>query len=213
MELIELNATTRETTGKGAARKLRTENRIPAIMYGPKTNPMMLSIETAELDKIIRESGTTGLFFDVKVQDESGKSRIAMLKELQMDTFGLRYLHADLHEIDMDTKVNVTVPVEAEGVCKGVKEGGLLQVIRRELEVLCKPADTPESIVIDISDLGIGDSVHVEDVDLGEAVEIPHEVNFTVITIVPPTASADADEEGEELVEEGEADAEAPAQE
>ena len=209
MELIELNAKTRETSGKGAARKLRAASAIPAIVYGAKVDPVMLSLETSEFDRIIREHGSTGLFFSLKV-DGAGKERVAMLKDVQMDTFGLNYLHVDLHEINMDTKVTVSVPVEAVGTSKGVKEGGLLQVIRRELDVICKPADTPDSVQIDTTELEIGDAVHVEDIDLGDAIEIPHEVNFTVITIVPPVTK---DAEETEAEEEGEAAEAAPAEE
>lgn len=199
MELIKLHATKRSTRGKGAARKMRSKKNIPAIIYGPKIDPMMLCLETSEFDKIIRDRGTSGLFLNLKIQgEEEVKSKVVMLKDLQMDTFGIEYLHADFHQIDMDTLVTVSVPVVPVGISKGVKEGGgMLQIIRRELEVVCKPADTPESIEIDVTDLDIGDAVHVEAIDLGEAVEIPHEVNFTVITIVPP----DAGEEEEEMAE------------
>ncbi|MFH2057289.1 MAG: 50S ribosomal protein L25 [Pseudomonadota bacterium] len=203
MELLELNAKTRETTGKGPARQLRKNNAFPAIVYGAKTDSAMLSLDTAIFNKIIRDHGTTGLFFNLKVDGGSGIDRIVMLKDLQMDTFGLNYLHADFQEIDMETMVTVTVPVEAIGVSKGVKEGGLLQLIRRELDVLCKPGDTPDSIQIDITDLDIGDAVHVEDIDLGEAVKIPHEVNFTVITIVAPSVDKSIEDEDEELEEVG----------
>ncbi len=205
MELIELNAKARDTKGKGAARKLRANNAIPAIVYGAQKDPIMLSLDTVEFIKIIRENGSTGLFFNLKI--EGGVEKAVMLKDMQMDAFGLEYLHIDLHEVDMDDSVTVTVPVETTGECKGVKEGGMLQIIRRELDVICKPADMPESILIDISDLNIGDSVHVEEIKLGDAVEIPHEVDFTVITIVPPTADTDDEvsEEDEDLLEEEEA--------
>ena len=202
MELIELNAKTRETKGKGAARKLRTSNAIPAIVYGGKKDPMMLSLDNAEFVKIIRDNGSTGLFFNLKI--EGGIEKAVMLKDIQMDVFSLEYLHIDLHEVDMDRSVTVTVPVETSGECAGVKEGGMLQLIRRELDVVCRPKDTPESVVVDVTELVIGDSVHVEDINLGDAVEIPHEVNFTVITIVPPTAdtSDEVSEEDEDLLEE-----------
>ncbi|MCP4717966.1 MAG: 50S ribosomal protein L25/general stress protein Ctc [Desulfobacteraceae bacterium] len=205
MELIELNAKTRDSKGKGAARKLRANNAIPAIVYGAKKDPIMLSLDTVEFIKIIRENGSTGLFFNLKI--EGGIEKAVMLKDMQMDAFGLEYLHIDLHEVDMDQSVTVTVPVETTGESKGVKEGGMLQIIRRELDVICKPADMPESILIDISDLNIGDSVHVAEIKLGDAVEIPHEVDFTVITIVPPTADTDDEvsEEDEDLLEEEEA--------
>ncbi len=202
MELIKLNAKLRETTGKGAARALRRNNAIPAVIYGAKTDGMILSIDTSEFDKIIRDNGTAGLFFDLKIEGDSGKMKIAQLKELQMDTFGLNYNHLDLLEIDLDTQVSVMVPVEAVGKSIGVHEGGLLQIIRRDLEVLCKPGDTPETIQIDITALGIGDAVHVEDIDLGDAIEIPHDVNFTVITIVAPSAEETSGEEDDDEVEE-----------
>jgi len=212
LELIELNVKKRETQGKGAARKIRAANAIPAIVYGAKNEPVMLTVDTPDFDKIIRENGTSGLFFDLKIDD--GEARSVMLKDIQMDTWGLNYVHIDFHEIDMDTKVSVTVPVETEGVSAGSKEGGMLQIIRRELDILCKPKHTPESIVLDISGLNIGDAIHVEDIDLGDDIEIPHEVNFTVITIVPPASDSeedvedDDDDDEEEVIEEAAPEAE-----
>jgi large subunit ribosomal protein L25 len=205
LELIKLNATQRKTRGKGAARKMRLEKTVPGVIYGPKMDPIMLCLDTGDLDKIIRDRGTSGVFLNLKIQGDDIKSKVVMLKDLQMDPFGLEYLHVDFQHIDMDTQVTVSVPVEATGVSKGVKEGGgMLQIIRRELEVVCKPADTPERIEIDVTHLDIGDAVHVEEIDLGDAVQIPHEVNFTVITIVPP----DAGEEEEETEEDELMDAE-----
>jgi large subunit ribosomal protein L25 len=207
LELIELNAKSREATGKGAARKLRSSKVFPGIVYGTKTEPVMVSLDTPGFDRIIREHGTSGLFFNLKIEGDSKKERVVMLKELQMDVFGLNYLHIDLHEIDMDTKITVSVPVEAIGESEGVKEGGLLQIIRRELDVVCKPADTPDSVQVDITELAIGDAIHVEDIDLGEAIEIPHDVNFTIITISAPSVEEEEVEEEDDLLEEGEVEA------
>jgi large subunit ribosomal protein L25 len=197
LELIKLNANAREIKGKGAAKKMRRSNAIPAIVYGDKKDPVMLSLDMIEFDRIIRENGSTGLFFSLKI--EGHKEKAVMLKDLQMDAFQLQYLHMDFHEVDMDTEVSVMIPVETTGNSKGVEEGGVVQIIRRELEVLCKPVNTPDSIVLDITHLDVGDAVHVEDIDLGDDVAIPHEVNFTVITIVPPaTDTTDVSEEEEE---------------
>jgi large subunit ribosomal protein L25 len=201
LELIELKANTRTTKGKGAARQLRRNNAIPAIVYGKEKEPVMLSLHMSDFDKIIRKNGSSGLFFNLDIDGD--KNKVVMLKDMQMDTFELEYLHVDFHEIDMDTKVSMTVPVETTGESKGVKEGGMLQIIRRDLDILCKPTDKPETIVLDISELNIGDAIHVEDIDLGDSVEIPHEVNFTVITIVPPTTDdSEVTEEEEDLLEE-----------
>ena len=207
MELIELSVAKRESTGKGAARKLRADNAIPGIVYGAKIEPVKVSIDVNTFDKVIRENGTTGLFFDLKVEGEGETGRMVMLKEIQMDPFGLRYQHIDFHEIDMDATVSIVVPVEVQGISAGVKEGGMVQIIRRDLEVICKPKDTPESIKLDISELEIGDSIHVADIDLGAEIEIPFDTNFTVVTIVPPESGSD-DEEGEEKAEVAEAGAE-----
>ncbi len=174
----------------------------------------MIALDTAEFDRVIRKHGTMGLFFNLTIDDKDGqKEKIVMLKDVQMDTFGLKYLHVDLHEIDMDEKVTVTVPVETTGESKGVKEGGLLQIIRHDLDVQCKPTDKPSAITIDITDLGVGDAVHVEDIDLGEDVVIPHEVNFTVVTVIAPTTVDETAEEEEEELEEEVAEAAVPSEE
>lgn len=200
LDLIKLNATQRTIRGKGAARKIRREKMIPAVVYGPKMTPLSVSLDTSEFDKIIRDQGTSGLFLNLKIQGDDPQTKVVMLKELQMDPFGIEYLHADFQQIDMDTQVTVSVPVEIVGTSIGVKDGGgMLQIIRRELEVICKPADTPDKIEIDVTALDIGDAVHVEDIDLGEAVQIPHEVNFTMLTVVPPDMG-----EEEEVAEEDE---------
>ncbi len=212
MELIDLKADLRKETGKGQARALRQNDRVPAIVYGSKTDPVLLSLDTVDFDKVVRDNGIQGVFLKLVVDGDDKKSRTVMLKEVQMDVFQKEYLHIDLHEIDMDTKVSVTVPVRVVGDAQGVIEGGVLQLIRRELVVLCKPVDVPDDITIDVTKLEIGDSVHVEEIDLGENVEIPHEVDFTVLTLVPPTAEEEV-EEDEDLLDEELAEGEEGAEE
>ncbi|MCK5097695.1 MAG: 50S ribosomal protein L25, partial [Desulfobacteraceae bacterium] len=160
MELIDLKAERRQETGKGEARALRRNERVPAIVYGSKLDPVMLSIGTAEFDKIVRDNGIQGVFLNLAVDGESKKARTVMLKEVQMDVFQKEYLHIDFHEIDMDTKVTVSVPVRVVGSAKGViEDGGVLQIIRRELDVFCKPVDVPDDITIDVTAMEIGDAV------------------------------------------------------
>jgi large subunit ribosomal protein L25 len=206
LDLIKLNATQRTISGKGAARRIRREKRIPAVVYGAKMTPLTVSLDPSEFDKIIRDQGTSGLFLNLKIQGDDLRTQVVMLKELQMDPFGIEYLHADFQQIDMDTQLSVSVPVEIVGTSKGVKDGGgMLQIVRRELEVICKPADTPDKIEIDVTALDIGDAVHVEDIDLGESVQIPHDVNFTVITVIPPDMGEEEEvAEEDELLDEAE---------
>lgn len=203
LDLIDLKAKARKEKGKSAVRSLRKQKNVPGIVYGPKMDPLMLSVDMFDLDKVVRENGYSGVFLKLAVDGDSKRARTVMLREVQMDTFALNYFHVDFQEIDMDTELTVTVPVEAVGECKAVKdEGAFLQLIRRELDVICKPSDTPEVIEIDISGLELGDSVHVEELDLGENIQIPFETNFTVLTVVPPDTE---EEEEEEELEEGEA--------
>lgn len=209
MELIDLTGSIRSGRGKSAARALRKSELLPAVIYGPEMEPVPVSVPTYAFSEIIRKNGTTGIFIKLVVEGDDKASRTVMLKDLQMDTFRLNYLHADFQEISLDNTVTVSIPVETTGESKGEQEGGMVQVIRRELDVICRPADAPDSIVIDITDLDIGDSVHVESIDLGADVEIPHEVNFTVLTVVPPTASEqEATEDDEDLDIDVDADAE-----
>ncbi|SMC36515.1 LSU ribosomal protein L25P [Desulfocicer vacuolatum DSM 3385] len=218
MELIDLTGSVRSGRGKSAARALRKNELLPAVIYGPETEPVPVAVPTYAFSEIIRKNGTTGIFMKLVVDGDSKASRTVMLKDVQMDTFRLNYLHADFQEINLDNTVTVTIPVETNGESKGEKEGGMVQVIRRELDVICRPADAPESIVIDIADLEIGDSVHVESIDLGADVEIPHEVNFTVLTVVPPSAAEqetteDDDELDIDVNADADAEEEAPADE
>ena len=125
-----------------------------------------------------------------------------MIKEMQKHPVSRTVLHLDLYEVSMDQKIKVMVPVVTTGKSPGVEMGGTLQIIRRELEVFCLPDQVPENISIDISALEIGDSFHVEELPLDEAAEIPADVNFTILTILSPTAEEEEEVEGEE--EEGE---------
>ena len=208
MELLELNAVTRTDSGKGQARTLRREGRLPAVLYGPNTDPVMLSIDLSELEDITKGGSAGQALLSISVKGEK-KSRTAMIKELQVSPLSGDYLHVDFYEVDMQKKINVMVPVTTIGKCIGIEMGGMLQLIRRELEVLCLPGNIPEHIEIDITELNIGDSVHVEDVKLEGDIEIPHEVDFTILTILSAKMKEEEVEEeeleeGEEGVEEGE---------
>lgn len=202
MEKIALKSETRATTGNGPARCLRRQGRLPAVLYGPKTEPCLLSISAYDLEMVLKKGNIGRAILDLVIDDQP--ARPTMVKELQQHPVSRDFLHMDLYEIDMARKIRVNVPVTTTGKAKGVEMGGMLQIIRRELEVLCLPMAIPETIAVDISDLDIGDAVHVEDLQLPGDVEIPHEVNFTVLTITSAKVEAEeeAAEEGEEVEEE-----------
>ena len=198
MNNIELQASTRTTTGNGPARVLRREGRVPAILYGPASEPRMLSVVTRDMENIFKESSVSRSIFNLVI-DGGKDTKAAMIKELQTHPVHHGLIHIDFYAVDMARKVRVNVPVVATGKAIGVEMGGMLQIIRRELEVLCLPHAIPQAITIDISNLDVGQSVHVEDIQIGSEVEIPHEVNFTILTISSMKKVEEAEaEEGEE---------------
>lgn len=206
LDLLELKANARTLTGKGPARRLRREGRVPAILYGPGAEPVMLSVGVSDVEHALKNSKTSQVLANLVIQNGENTVRSAMIKELQSHPLTGTFLHIDFYEIAADRKIMARVPVVAKGKSKGVELGGLLQIIRRELEVSCFPNQIPEAIEIDITDLDIGESVHVNEIALEGDVEIPTEVNFTVLTVITPKGAADDEEEGAE----GEASEEAP---
>ncbi len=209
MDFLNIKANKRTTKGNGPARALRRDGQIPAILYGPGNEPTSIAVDTHELELLLKSSRSGQIFVSMAI-DGAGE-RKALLKELQRHPVSGQYIHADFYEVAMDRKIRVRVPVTTRGKSQGVEMGGMLQIIRRELEVLCLPDDIPEVIEIDITELDMGESVHVEDIPLEGDVEIPHEVNFTILTILSgrKVEEEEVDEEGEEAEVEATAEAEA----
>ena len=218
MEIMNLKASQREAVGNGPSRVLRRDGKIPAILYGPKTEPIKLAIDRLVLEPIFKSGAVAQKLFKLEI-DGVDSVRKVMIKEMQKHPVSRTVLHLDLYEVSMDQKIKVMVPVVTTGKSAGVEEGGTLDIIRRELEVFCLPDQIPENFIIDITALEIGDSFHVEDLPLGDAVEIPADVNFTILTILSPTAEEEEEEveeeleEGEEAGEEGAEAGEEPATE
>ena len=218
MEQIDLKAQVRTTTGKGPARALRRDGRIPAVLYGQKTDSIMLSIDFKEFELIVKKVNIGSVLLNLQIQNGKTTTRPAMIKELQTNPVTGAFLHVDFYEIDMQRKITVSVPVVTRGKCAGVEEGGLLQIVRRELELLCLPTAIPEAIEVDITDLTIGDSVHVQEIALPGDVELTEETDFTVITVLAPKVEEEPVveeelEEGEEVAEEEGVEGEAAAEE
>jgi large subunit ribosomal protein L25 len=196
LETIALKAETRKTKGNSPARALRRGGKVPAVLYGPKTEPAMLSLQAYDLELIMKKGGLGRTVFGLVV-DEGAGSRPVMIKEMQRHPLTNAILHVDLYEVSMDRKIRVRVPVIATGKPVGVENGGVLQIIRRELEVYCLPNEIPANVTIDVTNLDIGNAVHVEDIPMPGNVEIPHETNFTVLTVSATRREMEAGAEGE----------------
>ena len=203
MELIELKTKIRTTTGNGPARRLRMSGQVPAVVYGPKTEPVLLSVNKSDLEQLFKKGGIGQVVLNLVIQKNGETLTMpAMIKELQTHPVSRNFIHIDFYEIKMDQKITAKIPVVTTGIAKGVELGGILQIIRRELEVECLPLEVPESIEIDISDLDIGDSIHVGKISLEGEIELLEDDNYTVVTMLSPKLEEEEPEEEEE--EEGE---------
>jgi large subunit ribosomal protein L25 len=214
LDFHNLTAKPRTTKGNSPARALRRDGAIPAILYGPGKASTSLSVNVYDLEQVLKAAKGTQVFVNLEI--EGADTRKVMLKELQRHPVKGSFVHADFYEVAMDRKVRVMVPVTTVGKCQGVEMGGMLQIIRRELEALCKLSDIPDKFEIDITDLEMGESVHVEDIPVEGDVELIHDVNFTILTVLSgrkATEEEEAEEGEEEAAAEEEAAEEAQAAE
>lgn len=211
---LKLAAESRSTTGKGAARSLRQRGKVPAVIYGHGREPESLSLDAAELGKLL-QTATAASVLEVTVG--SGAPVQALIREVQRNPVRQQEIvHLDLYEIHADETITVSVPVHLVGVADGVRNfGGVLDHVMRELEIECLPRDLPEHIEVDVTELGIGDSVHVRDISVPGA-EILLDGDLTVATVVAPRTeevaapvTEEATSEEPELIRKPKADEEA----
>jgi large subunit ribosomal protein L25 len=184
MERITINAEKREEFGKGASRGLRRKNMIPAIIYrGGGSLPIKFSKK--ELAQFINTiAGEQAM---VNLQFADGESRLALMKDYQIDPIKGELLHADFFEVSLTEEVKVTIHITAVGESIGVKrDGGILQYLLREIEVECLPDKVPGHVEIDISGLEIGQSVRISDLKLGEGIKILNDPEEVIVNIIAP---------------------------
>jgi large subunit ribosomal protein L25 len=193
-----LAALIRERAGKGAARATRREGRVPAVVYGNKTEPLLISIDPLQLNQEMRKSGFFGHVFDI----ELGTEKFAVLpRDIQFHPLTDRPIHADFLRFSAETRVHVEVPVlfQNEAASPGLKRGGVLNTVRRTIELVCSPESIPENIVVDLTGLDIGSSIHISHVKLPEGVESAiSDRDFTIATIAAPSVEVIEKAAGEE---------------
>lgn len=184
MNRLEIEATLREK--KVAARKLKKTGKIPAIVYGKQTKSMPIEIKVKDIEKTVKtlEEGTLLITLKLKEKDKQ-EEKTVIIKEVQRDPRTDEIIHADFHQISENEKVVFRVPVFATGVAEGIKMGGILEHSLRELSLRCLPKDLPSRIEVDISNLKIGHSLTIADIQLPEGVEVMDDksrVLFAVVT-------------------------------
>jgi large subunit ribosomal protein L25 len=186
MQRPVLTAEIREGVGKEKAKKLRAKGLIPAIFYGPRSQTIPLVIDSKELAKVLQTEAGENVLIDLDIRKGAQSDRkVVMLKDIQIDSLQSITLHTDFFEVAMDEMVTVEVPVHLVGKPEGTKVGGILDQIRRVIQIQCFPGDILKSIDIDVSPLKIGDSIHVQDIQVEKA-KIISDTNFTIATVLPP---------------------------
>ena len=210
MAQAELNVVTRENAGKGVARRLRAAGMVPAVVYGKGMEPTAIAVEPKTLERAISTGAGWNTLLTLKGA-ASVEGKVVVLKELELHPLSRTMVCADFHAIDLQKKASFMVPVVTIGKSAGEQAGGSLQVIRHELEVACLPTMVPQAIEIDVTALEIGDVVHIEEITAPGGTELPHDVNFTVITVVghkDEEEGVEGEGEGEEAAVAAEEDTE-----
>lgn len=199
MEKIQLDAESREGAGKGVARALRREKRIPAVIYGDNKEAVMISLETKEVFKALH----TGAFFTQLCDlDVNGTKHLVLARDVQLHPVSDQPVHADFMRVTERTKIKVNVPVQFinEEESPGLGQGGLLNTVMHTIEVFCRATKIPEAFVIDLTGTEMGDTIPFSALEIPEGVEVGLEDDFTIASVTAPAAvrSAGVDEEGEE---------------
>lgn len=208
-DALNLPAELRERAGKGASRALRRDGRVPAVIYGGKEDPVAIHVEAKEL---VRQLNTGHFMNSIVMVEVGGKKLRTLPKDVAWHPVSDRPLHVDFLRLSKDAKVDVAVPVVFvnEDASPGLKKGGVLNVVRHELELVCDADKIPTEINIDVTGLDVGDSIHISSVALPDgSVSAITDRDFTIATIVAPSALKKSESEAEEEAG-AEAAAEAP---
>lgn len=197
MSALTLTADVREKTGKNANRRLRAKAVIPAVFYSAKGESIPLQVNEPALMKLYAAAGRTTVFTLEMNNKGTVTSHPCLIWDVEHYPTKQRFQHVDFYGVDLDKELKVRVPIEFVGTAKGTKLGGKLETYREQLEVLSKPASLPKKIVVDISNLDMGQGLRVADLAMPEGVRAHYDINFAVINVVAP-GGGDDKEDGEE---------------
>jgi large subunit ribosomal protein L25 len=220
MEQITISSSVRDGRGKGPNRRLRASGKIPAVLYGHKNDSVALEVDPKEIFRILHSQSGENTIFALSIP---GREKVnCLIKEYQLEPVSHNLLHADFYEVAMDELLEVDVPLDTVGEAYGVKtEGGLLDIVHRELRVECLPADIPESIIVDVTEMKIGDLLRVRDLKVSDKIKLLDDPDAVVVAVEHPRAEepapgtvpvAEAEAEPE-VIKKGKAAEEAEAEE
>ena len=194
-DITTISVSRRENVGKGAARAARRAGIIPAVVYGTESEPISVGIQELELNRLIKQTGFFSQLFQLDVE---GDKMNVLARDLQVHPVTDRAMHVDFLRVAANATITVSVPAAFinEDECPGLREGGILNVVRYDIEVSCRPDAIPEQIEVDLTGFQVGDSVHISSVSLPEGVEVTiTDRDFTIATIAAPTKVVETAEE------------------
>ena len=183
---VKLKAEPRTNVGRSAVRKLRARGLIPAVIYGSNKKPQPLQVTARDINAMMSQASGENVLVELEIAGE-GSSRTALVQEVQHSPVGGNIRHVDFHAISMDQMIQAEVPLEATGTAVGVKTfGGLLEQSLRAVAIECLPANLPDRITVDVSQLNIGDSIHVRDIQFPQGVTPKVQLDLTAFSVVAP---------------------------
>ena len=189
MKSVPLKAYPRTQSRRNGARKLRAAGRVPAVVYGRQAQPQNLEVSAKEFGDLIHHSVSENVLVDLSVENDARARRLVLVQEIQHHPLEGDVLHVDFHEVTENEKVTIMVPLETSGEAAGVKNaGGVLEHVVFKLKVRALPKDLPEQIVVDVSGLELGKSIHLGDIKAPAGVEILGDKHISVISVAMPRA-------------------------
>jgi len=185
---LVLNVASRAQSGRSASRRLRKANRVPAILYGKHTSPEMLAVDGPEFTRLLKALGGRSILIELAREGKSEKA-LSFLQEVQRDPITERYLHVDLQEVKADETFEIRVRIQIAGESFGVKnQSGVLEVATQQLRIRCLPKDLPESIVIDVTELKVGETIKISELKPVPGVKFLDPKGQPVVSCVEPVA-------------------------
>ena len=186
MATVSLNADARDSKGKGAARSLRSQGQVPAVIYGHGRDPQPLALNARDLDKMLSHIQAESTVIEVTVGGHTAKT---LIREIQRHPIKRQILHVDFQALVAGEKVTVSIPIVLQGIPEGVRlEGGVLDQTLREIEIEVDPSNIPDHVEYDVTNMVIGDSVHISDLKVPEGVEVIDDPETSVAVLAAPRA-------------------------
>jgi large subunit ribosomal protein L25 len=187
MKSVSLTAFPRTALRRNAIKKIRRDGRVPAVIYGSRTKPQNLEVKLKDIVNLIHHSATENLLIDLKIEGDASGSSLALVQQVQHDPLTAKVLHVDFHEVAETEHVIIMVPVETLGEAVGVKVGGgVLEHVLFKIRVRALPKDLPEVITVDVTNLTVGQTLHVKDLPVPEGVEVLGDRMLPVISVAAP---------------------------